>query len=102
LNIDHLETGILKNTFPGDTTIATSNHQAIKKPGLNACSAGIPCVPGLFSKLFNVAASRPAQMTTKWKNPTPHPRMRQGGSRSGAPGMAETIDVFFAFGHRPA
>jgi hypothetical protein len=32
-----------------------------KKTGL---MAGITRVPGLFSDLFNVAASRPAQMTT--------------------------------------
>ena len=36
-----------------------------KKPGLNNGSAGIKTVPGLFSELFNVAASRPAQMTTE-------------------------------------
>jgi hypothetical protein len=36
-----------------------------KKPGLNKGSAGITSVPGLFSELFNVAASRPAQMTTE-------------------------------------
>jgi hypothetical protein len=36
-----------------------------KKPGLNIGSAGITSVPGLFSELFNVAASRPAQMTTE-------------------------------------
>jgi chorismate mutase len=40
----------------------TSGH---KKPGLNKGSAGIHSVPGLFSELFNVAASRPAQMTTE-------------------------------------
>jgi hypothetical protein len=36
-----------------------------KKSGLNNGSAGITLVPGLFSELFNVAASRPAQMTTE-------------------------------------
>jgi hypothetical protein len=40
-------------------------NQAIKKPGLNISSTGITSVPGLFSELFNVAASRPAQMTTE-------------------------------------
>jgi hypothetical protein len=35
-----------------------------KKPGLNKGSTGITSVPGLFSEFFNVAASRPAQMTT--------------------------------------
>jgi hypothetical protein len=43
----------------------TLGNQAIKKPGLNIGSAGITTVPGLFSELFNVAASRPAQMTTE-------------------------------------
>jgi hypothetical protein len=44
------------------------NHQwksGHKKPGLNKSSTGITNVPGLFSELFNVAASRPAQMTTE-------------------------------------
>jgi hypothetical protein len=35
-----------------------------KKTGLNMRSTGITSVPGLFSEFFNVAASRPAQMTT--------------------------------------
>jgi hypothetical protein len=43
----------------------TLGNQAIKKTGLNIGSAGITTVPGLFSELFNVAASRPAQMTTE-------------------------------------
>ena len=46
--------------------LKTPGNQAIKKPGLNIGSAGITSVPGLFSELFNVAASRPAQMTTEW------------------------------------
>jgi hypothetical protein len=54
----HLDTG-LRRRSPSNT-----GQQAIKKPGLNKGSAGITCVPGLFSELFNVAASRPAQMTT--------------------------------------
>jgi hypothetical protein len=37
--------------------------RATKKPG--NVSAGFELNPGLFSELFNVAASRPAQMTTK-------------------------------------
>src|SRR5215210_5779159 len=36
-----------------------------KKPGLNKSSTGITNVPGMFSELINVAASRPAQMTTE-------------------------------------
>ena len=42
-----------------------------KKTGLNIGSAGITSVPGLFSELFNVAASRPAQMTTEWTKANP-------------------------------
>jgi hypothetical protein len=41
---------------------AESGH---KKTGLGELlKAGITRVPGLFSNLFNVAASRPAQITT--------------------------------------
>src|SRR3954451_22723262 len=36
-----------------------------KKPGLNKKFDRDHAVPGLFSELFNVAASRPAQMTTE-------------------------------------
>jgi len=35
-----------------------------KKPAWISPRAGITEVPGLFSDLFNVAASRPAQITT--------------------------------------
>src|SRR4051812_2617530 len=49
-----------------------------KKPGLNIGSTGITSVPGLFSKLFNVAASRPAQMTTEWIEVSPGWAFRQG------------------------
>jgi hypothetical protein len=52
LHVDH----------PGTRPHPKSGH---KKPGLNTGSAGITSVPGLFSELFNVAASRPAQMTTE-------------------------------------
>jgi hypothetical protein len=45
---------------------ALQTESGHKKPGLNKGSAGITSVPGLFSELFNVAASRPAQMTTEW------------------------------------
>ena len=55
---------ILTPTSSGRLTDRHGN-QAIKKPGLNISSAGIHFVPGLFSELFNVAASRPAQMTTE-------------------------------------
>jgi hypothetical protein len=50
-----------------------------KKPGLNMGSAGITSVPGLFSELFNVAASRPAQMTTEQAEISPRQAFRQGG-----------------------
>src|SRR5476651_2237271 len=67
-------------------TISTSsgsleNHRKSghKKPGLNIGSAGIriTAVPGLFSELFNVAASRPAQMTTEWVKTKPPWAFRQ-------------------------
>jgi hypothetical protein len=45
------------------TSIAASK-MATKKPAWNISQAGITFVPGLFSDLFNVAASRPAQITT--------------------------------------
>jgi hypothetical protein len=46
----------------------TTTKTGHKKPGLNVSSTGITFVPGLFSELFNVAASRPAQMTTERVN----------------------------------
>ena len=49
-----------------------------KKSGLNKGSAGITFVPGLFSELFNVAASRPAQMTTERAKFSPKRPYRQG------------------------
>src|ERR1700722_2652893 len=49
-----------------------------KKTGLNISSTGITSVPGLFSELFNVAASRPAQMTTEWVQASPPWAFRQG------------------------
>src|ERR1700731_4014917 len=49
-----------------------------KKTGLNISSTGITSVPGLFSELFNVAASRPAQMTTEWLQASPQRAFRQG------------------------
>jgi hypothetical protein len=48
-----------------------------KKPGLNKGSAGIKTVPGLFSEFFNVAASRPAQMTTEQAKASPGEAFRQ-------------------------
>jgi hypothetical protein len=42
-------------------TIPGNGH---KKPAWKIPQAGITRVPGLFSDLFNVAASRPAQITT--------------------------------------
>jgi hypothetical protein len=50
---------------PASLAEVHGQNQANKKPGLNKGSAGITSVPGLFSELFNVAASRPAQMTTE-------------------------------------
>ena len=56
---------------PTSSRRLSDRNQAIKKPGLNKGSAGINSVPGLFSELFNVAASRPAQMTTEWDKASP-------------------------------
>src|SRR5437870_7691451 len=63
-------------------------NQAIKKPGLNKGSAGITSVPGLFSELFNVAASRPAQMTTVWVKASPGRPFRQGAGMVNRPMQA--------------
>jgi hypothetical protein len=65
--------------LPAEALQTESGH---KKPGLNKGSAGINSVPGLFSELFNVAASRPAQMTTEWNKASPAQAFRQG-SRAG-------------------
>jgi len=47
------------------TSIVTTEEVGTKKTGLGKfLKAGITSVPGLFSDLFNVAASRPAQITT--------------------------------------
>src|SRR6185437_14940791 len=43
--------------------VATCERPQKNRPG-NVQQAGITEVPGLFSDLFNVAASRPAQITT--------------------------------------
>jgi hypothetical protein len=40
-------------------------------------SAGIGTIPGLFSEFFNVAASRPAQMTTEQPEISPAGDLRQ-------------------------
>jgi hypothetical protein len=46
------------------TSVVTTRN-GHKKTGLEKFpQAGITRVPGLFSDLFNVAASRPAQITT--------------------------------------
>jgi hypothetical protein len=46
------------------TSIVTTLEMVTKKPAWKIPQAGITRVPGLFSDLFNVAASRPAQITT--------------------------------------
>ena len=47
------------------TSVVTTFKNGHKKTGLEKIpQAGITHVPGLFSDLFNVAASRPAQITT--------------------------------------
>src|SRR6185437_4892534 len=51
--------------YHGTKEASPPRNSGHKKPGLNIGSTGIKIVPGLFSELFNVAASRPAQMTTE-------------------------------------
>src|SRR5579863_2539142 len=62
LGTDCTFTILISNPSGGFQNLWKSGH---KKSGLNKGSAGITSVPGLFSELFNVAASRPAQMTTE-------------------------------------
>jgi hypothetical protein len=75
-------------------------NQAIKKPGLNKGSAGINSVPGLFSELFNVAASRPAQMTTEWNKASPKQVPRQGSRMVNPAGIMADLTFLFAFSGR--
>jgi hypothetical protein len=52
-------------SFRHVTSVVTTIKNGHKKTGLEKFpQAGITRVPGLFSDLFNVAASRPAQITT--------------------------------------
>jgi hypothetical protein len=75
-------------------------NQAIKKPGLNKGSAGINSVPGLFSELFNVAASRPAQMTTEWPKISRWRAFRQGTPMVNRVAAAPGPPFLFAFSGR--
>jgi hypothetical protein len=58
-------------------------------------------VPGLFSELFNVAASRPAQMTTEPAKSSPKRADRQGKAMVNQDRTStadrKTLNVFFAF-----
>jgi hypothetical protein len=80
--------------------VFSNRNQAIKKPGLNIGSAGITSVPGLFSELFNVAASRPAQMTTKWIEASPARAPRQGRPMVNPGRDRQALTFLFAFGGR--
>jgi hypothetical protein len=77
-----------------------------KKPGLNKGSAGINSVPGLFSELFNVAASRPAQMTTERSKTSALSRRRQANGLINQArrlqSQANSPSFLFAFGLHPA
>jgi hypothetical protein len=95
-----------RDLAPCGDTRQKSGH---KKPGLNKGSAGITSVPGLFSELFNVAASRPAQMTTECPEISPKRAFRQG-TRPDKPGAGPMVnqaaagtrhDVSLCF-HRPS
>jgi hypothetical protein len=89
-------------TFPSRRLYG--QNQAIKNPALNKGSAGINSVPGLFSELFNVAASRPAQMTTEWNKASRAQAFRQG--RRGRESMVNLlvqgspVTFLFAFSAR--
>jgi hypothetical protein len=58
-------------------------------------------VPGLFSDLFNVAASRPAQMTTEHRKTSDGRPLRQDKGLVNRPGQAPREALFavisFAF-----
>jgi hypothetical protein len=55
-----------------------------KKPGLNdRFGRDRKFVPGLFSEFFNVAASRPAQMTTERAKPSGLGGFRQATAANG-------------------
>jgi hypothetical protein len=91
LQIGHHGTGLFREVFQ------TSKKAGHKKPGLNIGPAGIKTVPGLFSELFNVAASRPAQMTTEQRKDSHKLAFRQatpifGKIRFGLTGVLEGAD----------
>ena len=67
-----------RDTDPSGGPFETARKSGQKKSGLNGSSAGIIFVPGLFSEFFNVAASRPAQMTTERHKISPLAPQRQG------------------------
>src|SRR5437763_9083033 len=74
-----------------------------KKPGLNKKFDRDHAVPGLFSELFNVAASRPAQMTTERIKSSRAPAFRQGKPLvNGRPNRPRPtyVKVCFAFCYR--
>jgi hypothetical protein len=56
--------GTVTGSLSHVTSIVTILKNGHKKPAWKIPQAGITRVPGLFSDLFNVAASRPAQITT--------------------------------------
>src|SRR5580700_10283463 len=53
------------DTDPLEAIFKLPRKSGHKKSGLNEKFGRDHSVPGLFSELFNVAASRPAQMTTE-------------------------------------
>src|SRR5665213_1353687 len=70
-------TFVIAAPHPSERLFEPLKSAGHKKPGLNIGSAGIRTVPGLFSELFNVAASRPAQMTTERPKDSPRAAFRQ-------------------------
>jgi hypothetical protein len=72
------------------TSCATALKNGHKKTGLEKSTGRDHIVPGLFSNLFNVAASRPAQITTGQVMPNPACAFRQATELTFAKTLAET------------
>jgi hypothetical protein len=64
-----------------------------KKPAWKKSTGRDHIVPGLFSDLFNVAASRPAQITTEQVMPNPARAFRQANQLTFATGLPQIPDA---------
>jgi hypothetical protein len=68
------------------TSCATALETVTKKPAWKKSTGRDHIVPGLFSDLFNVAASRPAQITTEQAMTIPACPFRQANELTFATG----------------